>query len=327
MFGQLIDIMQTTPGKKFAKMKNNIEFMNWYNLLERYAQYRYELEGLPETVNERVLKQALIWYGSCAFFDKDDNLICLPARATQDFNVYGDPCFAWVYGRNGYNEKISLHISGQDESAFVTKGINTPPHKGKGVFVRENYKMYPFANYIYSYAWKLTDTARTIDTERFHLKRPYIITAKEEVVPTVKKFMEKTADNEEYIVSTGIFDAADVNALPITLPTGALKETEELQDWYINQFLTLCGLNNNQDSNKKERLIVDEVNANNESIDTNIQPMIEYLQEQIDFVNKIYGTNITVKAMKEEFEDEQDILTGDNGQDRTGSVSGDSGSK
>ena len=81
MLGYLIDIMNAPSGKKIAKMKNNVEFMNWFHLLERYAQYRYEFEGLPDTVNERVLKQALLWYGSCAFFDKDDALFCFPALA------------------------------------------------------------------------------------------------------------------------------------------------------------------------------------------------------------------------------------------------------
>lgn len=323
MLGYLIDIMNAPSGKKIAKMKNNVEFMNWFHLLERYAQYRYEFEGLPDTVNERVLKQALLWYGSCAFFDKDDALFCLPARATQDFNVYGDPCYAWVYGRNGYNEQIGLYIKGQDETKFITKGVSGQTHtKGKGVFVRENYNFYPFINYVNAYAYKLTDTARTLDTERFHLKRPYMITAKEEVVPTVKKYFDKVNENEEYVISTGIFDANDVNALPISLPSGALKDTEELQDWYVNQFLTICGLNNNQDSNKKERLLVDEVNANNESIDMNIKPMIEYLQEQLDDVNKVYGTNITVKDMKEEFQDEN-IYRTDSGEDKSSSVSGD----
>ena len=323
MLGYSIDIMNAPSGKKFAKMKNNIEYMNWFHLLERYAQYRYEFEGLPDTVNEEVIKESLIWYGSCAFFDKNDALFCLPARATQDFNVYGEPCYAWVYGRNGYNEQIGLYIKGQDESKFVTKGVSGQTHtKGKGVFVRENFNLYPFINYVNAYAYKLTDTARTIDTERFHLKRPYLVTAKEEVVPTVKKYFDKVNENEEYVISTGIFDANDVNALPISLPSGALKDTEELQDWYLNQFLTLCGLNNNQDANKKERLIVDEVNANNESIDTNIKPMIEYIQEQLDDVNKVYGTNISVKAMKEEFQDE-DICRTDSGKDNSGSVSGD----
>lgn len=323
MLGYLIDIMNAPSGKKIAKMKNNIEFMNWFHLLERYAQYRYEFEGLPDTVNERVVKQALLWYGSCTFFDKDDALFCLPARATQDFNVYGDPCYAWVYGRNGYNEQIGLYIKGQDETKFITKGVSGQTHtKGKGVFVRENYNFYPFINYVNAYACKLTDTARTLDTERFHLKRPYLVTAKEEVVPTVKKYFDKVNENEEYVISTGIFDANDVNALPISLPSGALKDTEELQDWYVNQFLTICGLNNNQDTNKKERLLVDEVNANNESIDMNIKPMIEYLQEQLDDVNKVYGTNITVKDMKEEFQNEN-ICRTDSGKDNSGSVSGD----
>ena len=329
MFGYLIDIMNAPSGKKIAKMKNNQEFMNWFNLLHQYAVNRYEFEGLPDTINERVLKQALLWYGSCAFFDKDDALFCLPARATQDFNVYGDPCFAWVYGRNGYNEQISLYIKGQDETKFITKGVSGQTHtKGKGVFLRENYAMYPFINFVYSYAWKLSDTARCLDMERFFLKKPYLVVCKEEILPTVKKYFEKVEENETYIVSSGIFDAADVNTLPTNLPTGALKDTEELSDWYFNAFLTLCGLNNNQDANKKERLLVDEVNSNNQLIEMGIQSVTDYIQEQLDEVNRLYGSNISVKAMKEEFEDEvQDIRTGDNGQGGTDSLSGDDSSK
>ena len=323
MLGYSIDIMNAPSGKKIAKMKNNIEFMNWFHLLERYALSRYKFEGLPDTVNERVLKQALLWYGSCAFFDKNDSLFCLPARPTQDFNVYGDPCYAWVYGRNGYNEQIGLYIKGQDETKFITKGVSGQTHtKCNGVFVRENFNLYPFINYVNAYAYKLTDIARTLDTERFHLKRPYLVTAKEEVVPTVKKYFDKVNENEEYVISTGIFDANDVNALPISLPSGALKDTEELQDWSLNQFLTLCGFNNNQDTNKKERLVVDEVNANNESIDMNIKPVTEYLEEQIDDVNKVYESKIKVIDMKEEFHDEN-ICRTDSREDKSSSVSGD----
>ena len=81
MFGEIIDIMQIPAGKKLNKLKNNIEYMNWYQLLIKYANSRYKFENLPKTVNERVLKEALTYYGSVCFFEKDGNLICLPARA------------------------------------------------------------------------------------------------------------------------------------------------------------------------------------------------------------------------------------------------------
>ena len=329
MFGQLIDIMQTGVGKKFAKAKNNLEFMNWFSTLQRYSEYRYEFEGLPETVNERVLKQGLLWFGSVAFFDKDDSLICLPAKGTELINVYGDYMKAWVFGRNGFNECIDLYTAGQDESSFVTKSINGGnSHKGKGVLVRENYMFYPFINYVYSYAWKIANASRTLETCAFHYKRPYLVTCKEEVLPTVKKYFEKVGDNEEFVCSTGIFDAADVQAIPLGLPAGALDDVEQLCDYYLNQFLTLCGLDNNQQIHKAERVNTMEVEANDESIDTNIQPLCEYINEQLEYVNKNFGVNIKCNAMKEEYEDEvQDIRTGDNGQNGTGSVSGDSGSK
>ena len=88
MLGYLIDIMNAPSGKKIAKMKNNIEFMNWFHLLERYAQYRYEFEGLPDTVNERVLKQALLWYGSCAFFDNLSYIIFSLFYQTSEIFAY-----------------------------------------------------------------------------------------------------------------------------------------------------------------------------------------------------------------------------------------------
>ena len=323
MLGYLIDIMNAPSGKKIAKMKNNIGFMNWFQLFERYGRSRYDLLGLPDTIKPQLVKQGLLWYCSCTFFDKDNNLFCLPSMATQDYNVNGDPLFSWVYGRNGFNQNIPLYIKGRDKTKFIIKGVNGQIHtKYKGVFVRENDNLYPFINYVYDYAYKMNDTSRTIDTTRFHYKNPDIITCKEEVKPTIDRMMSKRAENEEYeTVSTGIFEANSVNIIPRNIPANSLKDLTELQDWYFNQFLTLCGFNNNQDVNKKERLLVDEINANNEAIDTNIQPMIEYMQEQLDVVNKVFGTHITIKKM-EETKDE-DICRTDSREDKSGSVSGD----
>ena len=46
--------------KRIAKMKNNLVFMNTFVYLCEKALSRYDFEDLPKTVDDRVLKMALL---------------------------------------------------------------------------------------------------------------------------------------------------------------------------------------------------------------------------------------------------------------------------
>lgn len=313
--------------KQLAEFKNHIEFQNVFARLVHKALSRYNFENLPDTVNERVLKMSLLFHGSVGFFEKEGNLLALPALPNASVTLYGDFKSMYVYGRNGYNAEIALYVPGGAESKLVNKPISgyAPVNKQPmGVWVRENEMVFPFMNHCINYAEKIADTYRTLDVSRKNIKTPYIIAAEEQVVGSVKKFMEQRDSNMDYVVSSGIFPADKINLLPIQTTAENLTACTDLIEWYMNDFLSLCGLNNNANQDKKERLLVDEVNANNEATETDIDSTVRYLQQQLDFVNECFGTDIRIeKAMKEE--EEYDVIFGmdsDTGSGEMGSGSG-----
>ncbi len=61
-----------------------------------------------------------------------------------------------------------------------------------------------------------------------------------------------------------------------------------------NDFLTEVGLNN-ANTDKRERLIVDEVNANNDEVKANVQHWIDSIREGLRRANSLFGLNLTIR--------------------------------
>lgn len=291
---------------KLAAFKNNVTFQNVFARLVKKGLSRYEIEGLPDTCSERVVKTALLYYGSVGFFEKENAILALPAAPGSDITLNGDFKSMFVWGRNGFNEQVPLFVPGGANSKEVDKGvIRTSDKTPRGVWVRENELVYPFLNYCIDYAEKIADTMRTLDIARFYLKRPGIFVAEEQAVASLKKFFDSMENNQPYdIVSTGIYDVSKVNLLQVDQNPDNIKSCTDLIEWYMNDFDNLCFKNSNSNPDKKERLLVDEVNSNNEATDAQGDSFLEYIQEQFDFVNESLGTNMTIKLNKEEKEDD-----------------------
>lgn len=115
---------------------------------------------------------------------------------------------------------------------------------------------------------------------------------------TFKKIYDKIASGE----GMAVYDKAllDENGeLNIQMFNQNLKNTyiagDILSDLrkYKDEFLTVIGINN-ANTDKKERLITDEVNANNEETHALADLWLEQLKECCEKVNTMFGLNITV---------------------------------
>lgn len=298
-----ISVLEGSTGKATQKLlssiKNRNQFINQFMVKMQDALQRYHFEGLPETVNERVILLALLWYGSVVFFDKDGELMALPCVPDgAGFNVYGEVGSVWCFARNGlFNKNIKCYIHGSDELAFLDE-TNGYIKNGeyRGVCVWENALRYPFINQAIFYSEAVADSMRTLDVCRKNIKNPYIITAEESVVNTVKEYFKKRDNNEEYIVSSGIFPADRINLLPLTTNSDNLASITALIEWYESKWRELCGVDNNSQIDKKgENLIEAELSVNDEYTDLAIDKVLPYIQTGLDDVNKIFGTNISVQ--------------------------------
>lgn len=286
--------------KKLAKYKNQVEFMNVYASLVNEALERYKFEGLPDTVNERVLRESLLWYGSVGFFMKEGQVIALPALPTASYTLYGDPTQMIAHGRNGYVDTIKLFIPNGDDSSLVRQSTNgVAPKDGTGCWVRENMLAFPFINYCIEYADKIADTLRTLDTTRMNIKRPYVVVAEESIINSVKSFFNKRDNNEEFIVNSGVFPADKINLLPFDTNPENLRDCTMLIEWYYAQFRQLEGIKSPSTVDKKAQVSVPELNRDEDISNVKQDCVTDYLQSQLDFVNEKLGTSIRVVSNTE----------------------------
>ena len=291
--------------KQLNKMNNALVSQNVFFRLAETALNRYGLDGLPDTVSERVVLQSLFAYGDVCFFDKNDHLLALPAAPCGDgYNINGDPLEAWVFSRNGLlNEKVKLYVKGGYNASILNQGSLgiTSPGKTNGVLVWESKTRYPIINEVIFYADRIADTLRTLDINRKWLKRPFIPVGEDSIIPSIKAMLKGLDDNEDVIpVDTGVMDIDKFDMRPVDVSGDTINSVVSLCEWYENKFREICGIENNSQIDKKgENLVTAEVNNNNQYTDLSIDRILPVIQEGLDNVNKTFGTSIKVKRMFE----------------------------
>lgn len=320
-----IDMSRCKSQKKLTQFENQqIGIATMMRLLDE-AMDRYKFEGLPKTCSERVILQSLLVYGAVVFFEEKGTLLALPgAPSGKGYNMYGDPTSAWVFSRNGmFNKDVTLYVPGAEDDTLLDVGnagaVDARPKKG--VIVWENKTRSPFIMNTIYYAKAISDTLRTIDVNRVWLKRPFIPVCEETLVPSIKKMFGEMQDNEAFIpVSTGVYDINKFDLKPIDVSPQTIKTCVETVEWYENKYRELCATGANTQMDKKgENLIEAEVTANDEYIAKEDNRIIEYINEQLELVNKVFNTNIRCVTTKIEEKVEDKKMEGDgNNEDVSG---------
>lgn len=75
------------------------------------------------------------------------------------------------------------------------------------------------------------------------------------------------------------------------------NDVQLLKQSIKNDFLTEVGLNN-ANTDKRERLIVDEVNANNDEVQANVQHWLDNIREGLKRANALFGLDLSIKLRK-----------------------------
>jgi hypothetical protein len=99
------------------------------------------------------------------------------------------------------------------------------------------------------------------------------------------------------------FDKEAIQVLPTPVPFVADKLMQYKHDIW-NQAMTWLGIGNAK-QDKKERLVSDEVAANDEQIESSREVMLKARQLACDKINKMFGLNISVNYRLREIQEEQ----------------------
>lgn len=256
---------------------NDLAFKVMHDKFQLVAVNAFEWGGLPDGIEERHIERVLYQYGKAAFFRAPGmGFMCLECHTNGRQNVYGDPT-GYVAQGVGYTHDMSAE---------------------ECVIIENNKLRLPTKPFVYFYCNKLSEAERTMDVNIKACKTPIIFACDDKDVLTFKRIFQQVDGN-----TPAIFADRGLNLDSITsFQTGVKFMGKDLQDYanaVENKLLTFLGMNNTP-VDKKERLITDEANANNQLIESFAELQLEARQRACEAINEKFGLSITVKRRESE---------------------------
>jgi hypothetical protein len=252
---------------------NMLTVNDYYERLKLIALSLFEWENLPESCNARFLELTLYTHGR-ALFIYDPKLGYLNMRCT--------PSGTW----NNYDEPLSF-------TAFSSIYRETFK-RDECVLIRNNYIERPTDNSVVLFSKRLTDAERTIDVNINAQKTPVLVRCDDKDRLTMKNLYKDYEGNEPFILGSKSLNVDAIKVFKTDAPFVADKlQNYKHQIW--NEAMTFFGVNN-ANTDKRERLITDEVEANDQLIQVNAEAMLLTRQEACKQINTMFPElNVSVK--------------------------------
>lgn len=263
--------------KSVAQFSNNITFSYYYYKLMLIARALFEWEGLPNNMESRWIEKYLFTDGQCIFF-KDPVLGYMVAGVAQDegVNCYDDPTTVMPIAPNYVYSGTSPLMCGED-----------------CYLIRNNDLRIPEFSVVRYYAFKLANIERTIDVNIEAQKTPTIVRCTDKQRLSLKQAINQRRDNEPVMYVDESLDLDAITTLDLKPPM-VFKDLQVHKHMVINEFFTDIGVNN-ANMDKRERMVANEVEANNEQVKASEDVLLRNRQEACKNINKIFGLNISVK--------------------------------
>lgn len=265
---------------------NDQTYLDYKHRLKKIATSIFEWQNLPDSMDSEYIEYCLYALGQCAFLHTPEyGFINTKATINGNLNMYGLPtalnCYS--YGSIQYNRNVYYGGEGGKEDSECILVKNT-----------QDRNPVPTVATLELFAYRLYQAERTADVNIQNAKRSRLILTNENQRLTMENVFRQYDSNLPYIFGdSDNFKAGSVESLDISsafIGSDIMKYKKEI--W--NEALTFLGVDNF--SEKKERLVSDEIDTNNEVINLNLMSFLAPRQKACELFNKKYGMNIDVKV-------------------------------
>lgn len=271
-------------------MMNNVTAQYFRKYLLQKALSVFVWDGMPDTWSKDYFLYTLYMDGKVAVFD------------TQQFGVIPNACSYWGY--NVFYEPAGVTIHNPCIPQLLRLEI------GKDCeIIRLQPDWSSPMDIVDFYAWKMAMAAEAVDADLLNSKLSYVMFAnKSSIGNSLKKIYDKYASGEPAIViDKQLLDEQGNPAWQAF--TNDLKKNYIVSDLLADMkkiecmFDTTIGIPN-ANTDKRERLITDEVNANNVETMTRAELWLDTIRKCLDKVNNMFGLNLSVDWRHDPNEDE-----------------------
>lgn len=260
--------------------QNRTEQM-YIRVLSEMCMNRFTWSNLPNSVKPRYMEKVLYSNALVVFFPHEatGNFLCLRGAGNGMWNIYDDPTSFIVTGNSIINETI------QAKDCVPIWG---------------NYMRMPDVDIVLLYAMKLANLDRSIEIVSANMRTSRLITATQDQLLTYQNINQQIDEGVKTIFLKEAIDAENIKAHDMGTDPRYLPALTSAKKELWNECLTLLGVNNNAGEDKKERLVADEVEANDDQVLVHRATSMKARQEACDEINRKYkypdGSHLDIKV-------------------------------
>jgi hypothetical protein len=276
---------------KFARQRMG---RNWGIYLSNLYMNMFEWTGMPDTVNLRFLEETLFTEGRALFFkDKDSGkFMALPCVGESGVNVYQEYTAYRAVSMN-YSKKYS-----SDES----------------VLIRENQSLLPPIRMLEMWVVQIVDAAQAISVYARTMKKPWLVAADRDENVTFKTLISAIDANELSVVASPRAVEGISRAFGNPQDGPGLMALWRNKHELLDEVLTFMGINN-ANTDKRERLITSEVEANSQLVMLNVDTALDWRLQACEEINAMFGLNVSCQLKHDYLIDDNEESEDDDSSD------------
>lgn len=251
---------------------NEFEFLQEYEKYTNICLSLFEWENLPPSIRPEFIEETLYYFGFGMFvFDDTLGFIFVPCSPSDEINFQNEPL--------KYISKAKNYTKEYDKEDVIIIPNNPSWHDNRLKII--------------NYCNKLAECTNTSLINILAQKTPTLILCDDKDRLTLENTYKQYKGNNPVIYADKSFTKENITVLKTDAPFVADKILDYKHE-LRNELLTDLGINNSN-TDKKERLITNEVDSNNMEIEINKQVMLKSRQKACEKINKKFGLNISVK--------------------------------
>lgn len=276
-------------------------FHSYFKLLTNKAMSIFKFTGLEdlEAIDERFLKEQLILKGKVCFTQIDNKLYALDGNWGGEPNAYYEPT-QWI---------IANPILGSKQVKVLNKDGSKDVDGIEGVVVALtdfdylsdtlNGGLFPL---IYKYSGLLADNDVSLNVAQINGRLNVAFTADSEAQANLAEDVLRDYYNGKpyRVLAQDIMDKIGINPIGGTQATSTLMALIEAHAHLLQDFYSEIGIAS-QGNLKRERVNTAETELMTGCLDISIWNMKHSLEEGLERVNELFGTNIGIELNDEIF--------------------------
>lgn len=273
----MINLRHSKPG-----LLNDTTYYMWYSRLHLLATSIFKWKNLPEYIDKDFIEKNLFYSGKLGLINS---------------SLYGYQLCRICNGGeiDNYDNPLSYEVITNSNSFTISAD--------KVIVLKNNILEIPTISLIDSYIYRLYKIERAIDTNIALQKYARMIETNPKTKLSILNTINKIQDDEIFVfVNKQLKDTLGKNSQVFNTETPFIVDKLQAQKKeYLNECIESLGINTTN-TNKKERLLSDEVNSNNQFVNFNLDIFKNTREEFKETVNDRLNWNIELEVNEDFFE-------------------------